>query len=282
MSVSVEESLNRPRPETAARLMPAPSSSSRQRFALSAWVTSTVSALKASRRVRRPATVVNPVPSAILTRRSLPFCAVIPLSFQLKFQREAAKAAPAGRFQNREQDADGIASIGYCAIRARRRNCGRGKHAREEAQLHLARRFPAALAASFLIAGTSFALLLPAADARAADSSSACADAAGLAVLASPFAPWKGAPLRIIFTADKPFEGELSLIAPDGNVAAASRERHGGPPYFWFAEVTSPAAGTWHARLVRARAPAECGTVTRDIAVHDSKPPSPSATAASV
>jgi hypothetical protein len=148
--------------------------------------------------------------------------------------------------------------------------------------LHLARRFPAALAASFLIACTSFALLLPAADARAADSSSACADAAGLAVLASPFAPWKGAPLRIIFTADKPFEGELSLIAPDGNVAAASRERHGGPPYFWFAEVASPAAGTWHARLVRRGAPAECGTATRDIAVHDSKPPSPASTAASV
>jgi hypothetical protein len=148
--------------------------------------------------------------------------------------------------------------------------------------LHLARRFPAALAASFFIVGSSFALLLPATDARAADSSGACADASGLAVLASPVAPWKGAPLRIIFTADKPFEGELSLIAPDGNVAAASRERHGGPPYFWFAEVASPAAGTWHARLVRARAPAECGTVIRDIAVHDSKPPSPASTAASV
>ena len=98
-------------------------------------------------------------------------------------------------------------------------------------------------------------------------SSGACDDAAELAVLPSPVAPWKGAPLRVVFAAEKPLEGELSLIAPDGSVAAKSRERHGGPPYFWFAEVASPAAGTWHATLARDRAPAECGTITRDIAV---------------
>ena len=32
----------------------------------------------------------------------------------------------------------------------------------------------------------------------------------------SPLAPWKGAPLRVLFAAEKPLEGELSLIAPDG------------------------------------------------------------------
>ena len=58
-------------------------------------------------------------------------------------------------------------------------------------------------------------------------------------MLPSPLAPWKGAPLRVIFAAEKPLEGELSLIAPDGSVAATSSERHGGPPYFWFAEVAS-------------------------------------------
>ena len=70
-------------------------------------------------------------------------------------------------------------------------------------------------------------------------------------MLPSPVAPWKGAPLRVLFAAEKPLEGEFSLIAPDGSVAAKSRERHGGPPYFWFAEVASPAAGTWHAKLTR-------------------------------
>jgi hypothetical protein len=98
----------------------------------------------------------------------------------------------------------------------------------------------------------------------------------------SPLAPWKGAPLRVIFAVEKPFEGELSLIAPDGSVAAKSRARYDGPPYFWFAEVASPAAGTWHARLTRARAPAECATITREIAVREEAPPRPSATQGSV
>ncbi len=53
------------------------------------------------------------------------------------------------------------------------------------------------------------------------------------------------------------------------SVAVKSRERHGGPPYFWIAEVASPAAGTWQAKLARDGAPAECSTITREIAVRD-------------
>ena len=94
-----------------------------------------------------------------------------------------------------------------------------------------------------------------------------CQDEAGLTMLASPMAPWKGAPLRVVFTAEKPLDGELSLIAPNGNIAAASGVRHGGPPYFWFAEVASPAPGTWQAMLVRNNASADCKTVTREIVV---------------
>ena len=125
-------------------------------------------------------------------------------------------------------------------------------------------------------------VLFSAADSRAQGSSGTCEDAAELAVLPSPIAPWKGAPLRVVFAAEKPLEGELSLIAPDGSVAAKSRERHGGPPYFWFAEVESPAAGTWRATLARDRAPAGCSTITRDIAVRADQPPPPSATPGSV
>ena len=80
-------------------------------------------------------------------------------------------------------------------------------------------------------------------------------------------APWKGVALRVIFTAEKPLDGELSLIAPNGHIAAASGDRHGGPPFFWFAEVASPAAGTWQAMLVRNDASADCKTVTREIVV---------------
>ena len=119
-------------------------------------------------------------------------------------------------------------------------------------------------------------------DSRAEGSPGTCEDAAELAVLPSPIAPWKGAPLRVIFAAEKPLEGELSLIAPDGKVAAKSRERHGGPPYFWFAEVKSPAAGKWRATLARDRAPAECSTITREIAVRADAPPRPGTAAGSV
>ena len=124
-----------------------------------------------------------------------------------------------------------------------------------------------------LIAGGFFAFLFSATDARAEAALGSCEDAAELAVLPSPLAPWKGAPLRVILAAEKPLEGELSLIAPDGSVAATSRERHGGPPYFWFAEVASPAAGTWHAQLARDHAPGECSTIRREIAVRGDQPP---------
>ena len=146
----------------------------------------------------------------------------------------------------------------------------------------LARRFAAAATAVLPIAGAFFILLFSAVESRAAPTVGTCDDAAELAVLPSPVAPWKGAPLRVIFAAEKPLEGELSLIAPDGSVAAKSSERHGGPPYFWLAEVAAPAAGTWHVALAREHAPSECSTITRDIAVRADEPPRPHAVPGSV
>ncbi len=126
-----------------------------------------------------------------------------------------------------------------------------------------------------LVAVAAFSIALCWASLSDAKASS-CEEAAQLSVLASPIAPWRGAPLRVLFSAEKPIEGELSLISPDGRVAAASRERRGGPPYFWFAEVASPSAGTWLARLAtRSGAPADCATITHDIAVSERQPPSP-------
>jgi len=77
--------------------------------------------------------------------------------------------------------------------------------------------------------------------------------------------------LRVAFAAEKPMQGELSLIAPDGRVAARSGLHYGGPPYVWYAEVGSPAAGTWQAKLGGGLA--GCG-VTHSIAVQAGKPPS--------
>jgi hypothetical protein len=123
---------------------------------------------------------------------------------------------------------------------------------------------------------------LSATGSRAENPSGGCEDAAGLAVLSSPVAPWKGAPLRVVFTTEKPLEGELSLVAPDGSVAVKSAERHGGPPYFWFAEVAAPAAGNWQAKLARAGVAGECSTLIRDIAVARKRPPGPRASSKSV
>jgi hypothetical protein len=147
--------------------------------------------------------------------------------------------------------------------------------------LFQARQFAAAVTALVLIAGAFFVVLFSV-EAQAKGLPGSCEDTAELAVLTSPIAPWKGAPLRVVFAVEGPLEGELSLIAPDGSVAVKSRERHGGPPYFWFAEVASPAVGPWHATLAREGAPAECSTITREIAVGGTQPPSPRATSGSV
>jgi hypothetical protein len=127
------------------------------------------------------------------------------------------------------------------------------------------------LASRFTAAATAL-FLFSTANSPAEAASGVCDDAAGYSVLPSPFAPWKGAPLRVMVVTEKPLEGVLSLIAPDGSVAAKSSDRHGGAPYSWFAEVAAPAAGTWHATLALDHAAAECHTITRDITVSASKP----------
>jgi hypothetical protein len=135
----------------------------------------------------------------------------------------------------------------------------------------MTRGFTVARAASLLVAGAL--VVLSGQNSQAQAPGSSCEDAAQLGVLPSPLAPWKGAPLRVTFAAEKPLQGELSLIAPDGSVAATTHDRQGGPPYFWFAEVATPAAGVWHARLVREGAPAECTTINHEITVAANPPP---------
>ncbi len=136
-----------------------------------------------------------------------------------------------------------------------------------------ARLFAAALKALLPVAAAFSILISSGVASHAEGLFGGCGDAADIAVLSSPIAPWKGAPLRVMFAAEKPFDGELSLIAPDGSVAAKSRARLDGPPYSWFAEVTAPAAGTWHATLTRNGALPGCSTITRDITVRADAPP---------
>jgi hypothetical protein len=131
----------------------------------------------------------------------------------------------------------------------------------------LARRLAAAATALLPIAGGFYILLAAAAVSPAEAAADSCGDE--LTVLPSPIAPWKGAPLRVMVVSEKPLEGVLSLVAPDGSVAAKSSDRHGASPYSWFAEVATPAAGTWHATLAREGAAAQCA---HEIVVSARKP----------
>ncbi|HWJ18147.1 MAG TPA: hypothetical protein VNR65_05395, partial [Geobacterales bacterium] len=71
-----------------------------------------------------------------------------------------------------------------------------------------------------LVLAAAFSLFLLCTQGSQAKGSSSCEEVAELSVLASPVAPWRGAPLLVLFAAEKPMEGELSLISPDGRVAA--------------------------------------------------------------
>jgi hypothetical protein len=128
---------------------------------------------------------------------------------------------------------------------------------------------------ALLLLGTAFPVLLAAAERSQAEAPSAqCEEALGVSILPAPVTPWKGAPLRVFLVTEKPSDGELSLIAPNGSVAAKAARRYGQAPYIWYAEVPSPAAGTWHVQLNRSGA-AECGTISHEIAVKDAEPPRP-------
>lgn len=115
-----------------------------------------------------------------------------------------------------------------------------------------------------------------------AQPASTCQDDAAFAILVSPLTPWKGAPLRVLVTSEKPFDGELTLAAPDGAVAAKSASRQGGPPYFWMAETASPSDGVWQAKLTRKNVSADCDTITRDIKVRAKAGAAPRASANSI
>lgn len=133
----------------------------------------------------------------------------------------------------------------------------------------LPRRFAAATAL-LLIAVGSFVLLSAESPAEAA--SAACTDAAEFTFLPAPLAPWKGAPLRVMVVSEKPINGTLSLVAPDGSIAARSSDRHGGAPYSWYTEIAAPAPGAWHATLTSDQASGGCSTITREISVSAGKP----------
>ncbi len=98
-----------------------------------------------------------------------------------------------------------------------------------------------------------------------------CEDAPGIHLFATPAAPWPGAPLRVLATSDRPLTGELRI---EGERSAKSDVRHGGPPYFWIAEIASPAPGAYTATFVQRACEEGRGATTTKLAV-GSRPGAP-------
>ncbi len=108
--------------------------------------------------------------------------------------------------------------------------------------------------------------------------SATCQDASDLAILPAPITPWKGAPLRVIFAAGKAARwrtvSDRARRQRCGRLARTSWR----PALFLVAEVATPAAGKWQAKLTSSG----CSPVMRDIPVQDTQPPRPAATSGSI
>jgi hypothetical protein len=98
-----------------------------------------------------------------------------------------------------------------------------------------------------------------------------CEEAARVHLFTTPAVPRTGAPLRVLATSDAPLAGELRI---EGEAPAKSDVRHGGPPYFWIAEVTAPKAGAYTATFVQTACEEGRGATTSKIAVA-ARPPAP-------
>ncbi|WP_205633713.1 hypothetical protein [Labilithrix luteola] len=109
-----------------------------------------------------------------------------------------------------------------------------------------------------------------------------CDDAKDVHLFVSPSVPAVGQPLRIVAVTDKPLVGELRIKtvvkgkkADDSAPIVTSDARHGGPPYFWVAEVPAPRAGGYEASLVQPACDAGTNVSTRTVKVSAGTPTAP-------
>src|SRR6266446_8742060 len=93
-------------------------------------------------------------------------------------------------------------------------NCVAGRDRGEGLPVLSARQFIGAATTALSLITGALLLVLAAGNARAQGSAPSCDAAGEIAVLPSPWAPWKGAPLRVMLVTDKPLQGELLLTGP--------------------------------------------------------------------
>jgi hypothetical protein len=89
-----------------------------------------------------------------------------------------------------------------------------------------------------------------------------CTDNPQVALFMLPATPRAGGWLGVIAVAEKPVEAVLLIRGSDGREIIASRQRRGGPPYWWYLEIPAPPTGGARAILARGRDVLACKDVT--------------------
>lgn len=105
-----------------------------------------------------------------------------------------------------------------------------------------------------------------------------CEGTGGVTLFVSPERPFRGAPVRVLATSDRPLSAELRVEVEGGTAGAplaASETRRGGPPYFWVAEVKAPPAGQLVATLSQRACEPGVGQVERRVAIARGAPSAP-------
>jgi hypothetical protein len=102
----------------------------------------------------------------------------------------------------------------------------------------------------------------------------------------SPAHPVAGRPLRVLAVTDDAVDATLSFARAstpasasggDQEPAAQTRDRRGGPPYAWLADVDTPAAGKWRLQLTKSDACGGGSLGAHDVAVYTWAAPVPDA-----
>jgi hypothetical protein len=102
----------------------------------------------------------------------------------------------------------------------------------------------------------------------------ACPREARALLLASPRAPFAGAPLRFVAVTSDGATARLVVRGPDGATIDAG-PRRGAGPFFWLATLDAPRAGAYRAGLADAATGALAGCVDVDVAPDRPRPARP-------
>jgi len=92
-----------------------------------------------------------------------------------------------------------------------------------------------------------------------------CEEGANVHLFTTPSSPWTGATVRVLATTDRPLAG--TLVIEGAGARVESDARHGGPPYFWIAELPAPKAGSYTASFTQKPCDAGKGVATAQVNV---------------